>query len=567
MSRWNNYVERMDEKVSKQELDDALKNDNILVGCEFELKLEEGKLDIGDNEGMELWNGAVAEVERYNNNVRQYERDLESYDEETQGMVSEREELDQKRDELTDAISTSEESRDEFKDEVKTFVAMIKGFESNKVADPESIKNEIETAKSNMKIMVLKIQRETKDIEEWQKEVDLLTKKIDNLDDDIRDREDTRYEEIETPYLDEHSAPEYFDYMINYFGYSKSDLYVEPGEQADNPPEWDGGGSSDDFVEAITNSGVLDTAPFGQYRVGVYGNFSPSPGDTEWAVEDDSSLGEDGVEIKNPPMELPGFVNKTLKDMFWWISQVGDTDDSCGFHCHMSLKHPKNDLDYIKLILFTDEDWIYKAFSDRAGNYYARSVKQKLSVEQPLSKSDVETLFNKKDLVMKSTMAMEHFDAVSLKDIKTGHVEFRYMGGAGYHTKYDDVRRTIGVYAHNLSLAADPDYKRKEYIHKLQRITNKTELFALDLKLQILTALQKHGTLEATKTDIVMLNKMIKDTNSYISTLSGSVKLDSKTRAALKTNHGFYTELIKGIYSSLNGSLSKDLIAIGRQYI
>ena len=345
MSRWDNYVGRLDEKVSKQELDDALKNENIWIGCEFEFKVEEGKLDIGDNEGMELWNGAVDEIERYNRNVKQYERDLENYDSETQDMISEREQLDEKRDELTDAISTAEESRDEFKNEVKTFVAAIKGLESNKVANPESIKREIETNKSNMKIMVLKIQRETKDIEGWQKEVDLLSKKISDLDDDIQSREDDRYEEVETPYLDEHSAPEYFDYMTNYYGYSKRDLYVEPGEEAEAPPEWEGGGSSDEFVEAITNSGILDTAPFGHYRVGTYGNFSPSPGDTEWSVEDDTSLGEEGCEIKNPPMELPKFVNHTLKDMFKWIGQVGDTDSSCGFHCHMSVKNPIHELD------------------------------------------------------------------------------------------------------------------------------------------------------------------------------------------------------------------------------
>jgi len=567
MSRWDNYVERVDEKVSKQELDDALKNDNILIGCEFEFIVAEDKLEVTDNEGMELWNGAVDEVEKYNRDVVQYERDLEYYDEETQSMVAEREQLDEKRDELTDAISTAEESRDEFKDEVKTFVAVIKGLENNKIADSESIKREIETAKSNMKIMVLKIQRETKDIEEWQKEIDILSKKIDDLDDDIRSREDSRYEEIETPYFSEHSAPEYFDYMTNYIGYSKRDLYVEPGEQAELPPGWDGRGSSDDFVEAITNSGILDTAPFGHYRVGTYGSFPQKPGDTEWSIEDDTTLDENGCEIKNPPMELPGFVNRTLKDMFWWISQIGYTDGRCGFHCHMSVKNPIHELDYIKLILFTDEDWIYKAWSERAGSYYATSAKEKLRIREPLSHTQVSTLFNKKDLIMKHGMSEEHYDAIRLIDAKTGHVEFRYMGSGGYHEKYEDVKRTIGVYAHNLSLAVDPEYKRKEYIHKLQRITNKTELFVLELKLQIFEALKKHGASQATKTDIVMLDKMIKDTHGYISTLSGSVKLDSKTKEALKNNRGFYQEVVTSLYSSLRGHLSDDLIAVGKQYV
>jgi hypothetical protein len=233
----------------------------------------------------------------------------------------------------------------------------------------------------------------------------------------------------------------------------------------------------------------------------------------------------------------------------------------------MSVKKASHELDYIKLILFTDEEWIYKAFSERAGSYYATSVKDKLRIHQPLSNNDVKQLFDKKDLVMKSKMSQEHYDGISLQDIMTGHVEFRYMGGSEYHTKYEDVKRTIGVYAHNLSLAMDPEYKRKEYIHKLQRITNKTELFVLELKLQIFEALKKHGASQATKTDIVMLDKMIKDTQGYISTLSGSVKLDSKTKAALKDNHGFYQEVVISLYSSLRGHLSDDLIAVGKQYV
>jgi len=164
-------------------------------------------------------------------------------------------------------------------------------------------------------------------------------------------------------------------------------------------------------------------------------------------------------------------------------------------------------------------------------------------------------------------MREEHYDAIRLIDPKTGHVEFRYMGSGGYHNKYDDVKRTIGVYAHNLSLAVDPEYKRKEYILKLQRITNKTELFALQTKLEMLTAMQIHGAVEATATDTVMLDKMIKDTENYISTLSGYVKLDSVTRAALRTNHSFYPELLKGIRDSFEGLLSKGLIAISRQYV
>lgn len=574
MSRWKNYNDRLDEKVSKQEIELALKNDNILIGCEFEFILPEDTIDVGDNEGMELWNGAVSEVERYNDSVRQYERDLEDYDRETQEMVADKESFDEKRDEFTDAISDAEDRKKEWNKEISDLVKRKKEIEklltsSTDENEISELKKELSLNGPNIKLFVYKSKKEEEYIKKWNEEIKLLTKKIDNLDDEIKSRENNRYEEIDTPYFSEYSAPEYFDYMTNYLGYSKRDLYVEPGEFADEPPEWDGGGSSDNFIDAIENSKILDNAPFSDYKLGTYGNYSPSPGSKTWAVEDDSSLGENGVEIKSPPMPVPNFVKSggPLESMFDWIDRIGDTDSSCGFHCHMSLKNTKHELDYIKLILFTDEGWIYTAFSERAGSYYAKSMKDKMIGDQPLTKSETESLFNKKDLVIKSKMKKEHYDGVSLIDEKIGHVEFRYMGGSGYHRKYKEVRAIIGAYAHNLALATDPEYRRKEYILKLERITNKTELFVLNTRLQILTALQKHGGAVATDVDKKMLAKMIVDVKKKISSISGSVKLDASTEKALRNNHGFYSEMLRSIYKSMEPNLSEDLISIGRQYI
>ena len=56
------------------------------------------------------------------------------------------------------------------------------------------------------------------------------------------------------------------------------------------------------------------------------------------------------------------------------------------------------------------------------------------------------------------------------------YIEFRYIGGSDYHKKWDKVKQIVGNYIWNMSIALDPEYKKKEYINKLIRIIEKTDI-------------------------------------------------------------------------------------------
>lgn len=557
MSRWETFVERVDEKVSKKEIDEALKNSNILIGAEFEFKVEEGLS--GGNDYDDLYHNADSEIQDYNRSVDLYNRNLAMYEKDTRELMDKMEYLGDERDKYTYLIDDSKSDIEDLQEKIKGLVADRKSVEADikgtkSKEDEALLKKRLVDIKDDILHNSKKLAELRKEVTKWEKQVDKYDNDIDDLKNDIRYREEEgMYEEFDTPYLSPEAYSDYFDYMEQ-IGYSKRDLYVEPGEYADRPPEYESG--EVDFEEAVESSGILNTAPFSDYNIGTYGSFSPKPGSRTWAVESDSSLGEDGVEVKSPPMPVPVFVKSYLGEMFKWIDTIGYTDSQCGFHCHMSLKNSIGEIDYIKLILFTDEGWIYKLFSERAGSYYARSVKEKMKTGNILSKSEVSQLFNRQALLLKSKMASQHYDAVSLIDIADNHVEFRYMGSKDYHKKLSDVIATIGVYAHNLALACDPDYKRKEYILKIARVMNKMELFAVTKKLDFLGFITSSSVMTADDKKIIDMEK--KKLLAYMAKLS-SYKLDRETVMGLSNNSEFYRGVMSDVASGFASKLSKDM--------
>lgn len=154
----------------------------------------------------------------------------------------------------------------------------------------------------------------------------------------------------------------------------------------------------------------------------------------------------------------------------------------------MSLNNVNNlqsSLDMIKLILFSEEEYIYKFFPERIDSDYAREVKNKVVSSGPSQiQSYVKELFGGKKKINPedaSDLLGSHYDAVhKVKDSQNQtHVEFRHIGGNNYHEKEKEIKSLIGKYATTLSLACDPEYKYKEYVNKLVRIINKIEKVSL----------------------------------------------------------------------------------------
>jgi len=190
-----------------------------------------------------------------------------------------------------------------------------------------------------------------------------------------------------------------------------------------------------------------------------------------WSVISDASLKSDtnGVEIVTPPLKLSELVD-TIEKVFKWMSKYGHTDSTCGFHVHMSINNG-SELDPLKLILFAEEGLVYKYFADRVDNRYAESIKKgHFNTMGPFTIDDIKELAKKNKI--DKEFNTEKYLGIHLIELKKNHVEFRYMGGDDYHKKFKEIREIIANYAHWLSIAGDPNYKRNEYITKVARLAN-----------------------------------------------------------------------------------------------
>jgi hypothetical protein len=521
--------ENLNEKVSKKECTEALKNKNILVGAEFEMIIPD--MIGGSNKDLEgQYEEALKDYNQYFDDIKEYESEREEYEENTELLRIRSNDLERLKDDLTEFYEKESDIK-EWKD-INHWLKNYKMLNNDDTIYGKLTKEDLY------------------DYDILEDVYDTIESVIGSLDSDISYREDEGiYEEIEQPYILSYNYRDYIQYM--------KDLYNEYGMGEDveaelkagrayymygenDPPEPPNPEYFDNETPDFESSLNLEDAPFDDYEVGSYGDVYQDKNSTTWAIEDDESLGSNGVEIKSPPMPLPDFV-KIMDEMFDWMDDNDyETNSKTGFHIHMSMKNPSKDFDVIKLILFTDEGYIFDKFSDRLNSSYVKSVKDKLKSNGTLDKSDRKKIFDEKK-ILTTLVAGEHFDAINVRNVKDNHVEFRYMG-SNYSDHYKDVISVLCVYAHNMALAADPDYKRKEYILKLQRIFNKIELYTVKQKLFTLNNLIEYSKEEpkimydfAFDNLMKALNKLKKQYEKQIKSLS-MYKLSKKDQRLLMNN-------------------------------
>lgn len=437
--RFNDYCkERVDEKVSKPEMDEALKNPRVFIGAEFEFMVDE----------LKDWQGGGSE---YQSDYEAADRDYDDFNREWRAFESE-------RDDLWDKIRELEERKDELEDE--------------EIPNKEQ---EIEEA-----------EEEEADTTTLEKEIYKLRKELDRVISDITDAENER-DEQEYPY----PGYRYIDYMktlYHEFGIGENsegipDYFVEDGE-IPQPPAPDELGINGDLgdeevwkeaMEEISSSLFRDFPLSRDPEIGGYHDHQQKKGDKFWTITHDGSISDEGgAELVSPPMTLPEFVNLCPK-IFAWINRVGETTSATGFHVHMSIEgvgRLKDAIDPIKLMVMTDEGGIYEFFEGREFNSYVQSTKRMLA-NRGIGPDDIGRLINHNKLERK--ISAGHSDAISFANIDEGHIEFRHMGGNDYAKKWNEVKTIVGRHSHNLSVACDDNYKRQEYLTRLARIANKID--------------------------------------------------------------------------------------------
>jgi hypothetical protein len=182
--------------------------------------------------------------------------------------------------------------------------------------------------------------------------------------------------------------------------------------------------------DMVENYFRIDLLPIKEY---VISSSVETKNLNKWVIKPDYSLPFHGFELVSPPMPVRRFVD-LLPVIFKHIDKYSATNSQCGFHVSLSLKNSHNmkqDLDIRKLLSEVDEGLIYDYFSARRRCEYASPVKYKLRYRN-ISINDFQHC---------SAVNLDHLNSRNNK-----YVEFRHLGGRGYHTKLTVIKKIIAMY-------------------------------------------------------------------------------------------------------------------------
>jgi hypothetical protein len=196
-------------------------------------------------------------------------------------------------------------------------------------------------------------------------------------------------------------------------------------------------------------------------------------------VVDDSSLDNEayGVEIITAPLPL----NKALEaaeKILDWIDKKGSTNESCGCHINVSLDG-NPDIDWLKFGLFIGERHALEAFK-RTGNTYTNEQLPEITNQLIDQGARSEKKFDKLVQELNKGIKPDKYRTFNIGNYMANRgaaqrVEIRIAGGTDYHTEGTKIRSLAVKAVRMLSLAADPNASRKEYVKKVFALINKVE--------------------------------------------------------------------------------------------
>ena len=172
------------------------------------------------------------------------------------------------------------------------------------------------------------------------------------------------------------------------------------------------------------------------YRV-YHSSFEPE--ETHWKIEPDLSLGQNGCELISGPIPYVNARIYLLKVLRILQGPDFSTDEKCSIHINISFEpetSPRvlDDLNRLKMILNTDEDFIFKQFPDREDNIYCKSIKKIIPFKSfNFSSNASELLINSLEL------PDTKYYGINLLNVFEGRVEFRYIGGEDYQERSGDI--------------------------------------------------------------------------------------------------------------------------------
>lgn len=147
------------------------------------------------------------------------------------------------------------------------------------------------------------------------------------------------------------------------------------------------------------------------------------------------------------PLDSYSKSRKVLISIFDAIKNYGYTDSSCIFEIKLTVKRDKyriKDLNVLKFILQFDEDEIFKLFPNQKDSIYIKSIKNFI----PENKFYRPKLLKLKDF--KYILPNMNFFGTTFNDIKSGFINFKYIGGEKYEEKTTQALDCLDFYINSI---------------------------------------------------------------------------------------------------------------------
>lgn len=278
---------------------------------------------------------------------------------------------------------------------------------------------------------------------------------------------------------DRDDVPELFEYLKDHLGALKTVVLLKLWPKLGYPGIEDSGDLEDNLERLnIRNDDDVKSYMDELSYDGIDRFYIPGSDPhaySEYTLTLDGSVNGNGYELVSPKQKLTEALSDISRLFEWLKTRHFETDTSTGFHVSMSYGDASTtrDIDTLKLAVLLGEEHILDQFGrlgTAAGNRYAPPQMKALRSQIDTSLKDT---VNTKglDKTLRQLSRMFHADkhtAINISKLKEhGYIEFRIMGGQGYHERFEEIKKTILQYALAVKIALDPQAYRKEYLKKI----------------------------------------------------------------------------------------------------
>ena len=184
--------------------------------------------------------------------------------------------------------------------------------------------------------------------------------------------------------------------------------------------------------------------------------------------------GKLGIEVITKPLPFEeAIVQLNLVKNYLVENHGMETNSTTGFHINVSLSDAEMDnIDFCKLLVFFDEDYLIKKFSRHNNEYAQRQeelferIPKSLIKEKNVEK--IKQFINNLFITQLDNIDAKYY-TFNIRHMRyENYIEFRIVGG-DYLAKWDDCQRAIDRCIYILGIASNPDYCVNDYNKKLYK--------------------------------------------------------------------------------------------------